>query len=161
MEKISWNDYFMTMVYLAAMRSKDLDTHVGAVIVDEKNRVVSLGYNSFVRGINDYVIERYERPEKYYWMEHAERNAIYNAKRDLEGCIMYTNGVPCMDCARGIVQVGIKEVIIDEAWGSFDVEKWDEHAKRTKEMFKEAGVKLTFWKGDLLEIYRFKRRKKF
>ncbi len=161
MENINWHRYFMTMVYLAAMRSKDLSSHLGAVIVDDKNRIISIGYNSFVRGINDYVPERQERPEKYLWFEHAERNAIYNARRDLEGCRMYTNGVPCMDCGRAVVQVGIKEVIVDAAWDNNNTEKWDEHAQRTKIMFGEAGVKITFWEGDLLEIYRFRSGEKF
>jgi len=117
MEKILWDDYFMTMVYLVAMRSKDSSTHIGAVIVDEFNIVRSMGYNSFVRGINDDVSERQQRPEKYFWFEHGERNAIYNARgQDLRGCRMYTNGMPCMDCSRGIVQVGIKEVIVDKKW---------------------------------------------
>jgi dCMP deaminase len=161
MEKIEWDDYFMTMVYLAATRSKDLNSHLGAVIVDDKNRIVSVGYNSFVRGINDYVPERQERPEKYFWFEHAERNAIYNAKRDLDGCRMYTNGLPCMGCARGIVQTGIKEVIMDVVWNDANTEKWKEHARRAEVMLEEAGVKLRFWEGDLLEIYKFRSGKKF
>jgi len=70
------------------MRSKDKSTHVGAVVVDDLNIVRSMGYNSFVRGINDDVPERQERPEKYFWFEHAERNAIYNSQLSLRGCRM-------------------------------------------------------------------------
>ena len=66
MIKIPWDDYFMTMVYLASTRSKDEHTKVGAVIVDDLNIIMSVGYNSFVRGINDCVSERQERPEKYF-----------------------------------------------------------------------------------------------
>jgi len=161
MEKILWDDYFMTMVYLVAMRSKDSSTHIGAVIVDDLNIVRSLGYNSFVRGINDDVPERQLRPEKYFWFEHAERNAIYNAGRDLRGCRMYTNGIPCMDCSRGIVQAGIVEVIVDKVWDNDNDEKWEQHAERTLEMFSEAGVKVRYWEGDLVDIYKFRSGKKF
>ena len=161
MEKISWDDYFMTMMYLAAMRSKDESTHVGAVVVDDLNIVRSMGYNSFVRGINDDVFERQLRPEKYFWMEHAERNAIYNSQLSLRGCRMYTNGIPCMDCARGIVQEGIKEVIVDRDWNDGNYAQWKEHAARSIEMFGEAGVKLRFWEGELLSIYRFRSGEKF
>jgi len=161
MEKISWDDYFMTMVYLVAMRSKDKSTHVGAVVVDDLNIVRSMGYNSFVRGINDDVPERQERPEKYFWFEHAERNAIYNSQLSLRGCRMYTNGIPCMDCARGVVQEGIKEVIIDKAWNDDNREKWQEHTAKSMEMFGEAGIKVRFWGGNLIDIYRFRSGKKF
>src|SRR3990167_7197511 len=101
---ISWDESFMSMVYLVAMKSKDESTHVGAVVVGPDNEIKSTGYNSFVRKLNDHLTMRQERPEKYYWFEHAERNAIYNATLNgvsLKGCKIYTNGVPCMDCARG------------------------------------------------------------
>ena len=119
---------------LVAMKSKDKNTHIGAVIIGPDNELRSTGYNGFVRGLNDDVEERQESPEKYYWMEHAEKNAIFNAARvgiPLKGCRMYTNGVPCMECARGIVQSGIEEVIVDEAWDRTNSEKWAENAKRS------------------------------
>jgi len=155
----SWDQYYMSMVYLVATRSKDESTNVGAVIVDEKNILVATGYNSFPRGINDYVPERQERPEKYYWFEHAERNAIFCSTREnLNGCKMYTPGLPCMDCARAIVQVGIKEVIIHKAWDEVGwSEKWEENHKRTRELFKEAGIKTTYYTGPILQITSKKR----
>jgi dCMP deaminase len=161
MNKVSWDDYFMTMVYLVAMRSKDESTHVGAVVIDDLNIVRSMGYNSFVRGINDNVLERQLRPEKYFWMEHAERNAVYNSQLSLRGCRMYTNGIPCTGCARAIIQVGIKEVIVDKDWDDNNYAQWKEHAARSVEMFGEAGVKLRFWEGKILDIYRFRGNKKF
>ena len=160
MIKIPWDDYFMTMVYLASTRSKDEHTKVGAVIVDDLNIIMSVGYNSFVRGINDCVSERQERPEKYFWFEHAERNAIYNAGRELRECRMYTNGVPCMDCARGIVQVGIKEVIVDSTWNEDNKAKWEDHAVRTLQMFEESGVSIRYWYGNLVDISKVRRGKK-
>ena len=161
MNKISWDDYFMTMVYLAAMRSKDNSTHIGAVIVDDFNVIRSMGYNSFPRDINDDAPERQERPEKYDWFEHAERNAIYNAGRNLRGCRMYTNGVPCMDCGRGVVQVGIKEIIVDGTWDNDEDTKWKETCDRSLVLFEEAGVKVRQWSGKLIDIYKFRRGEKF
>lgn len=160
MEVSKKDDVFMSMAYLIASLSKDKSTHIGAVIVGPKNEIRSVGYNGFVRGINDDVSERQERPEKYYWMEHGERNAIYNANLvgiSLEGCRMYTNGVPCMDCARAIIQSGIKEVIVDKSWDSENKDVWLENAKRSLEMFEEAGVKISYWDGDLVEIKKFRR----
>lgn len=158
----SWDDYFMSMVYLVASKSKDERTHIGAVIVGPDNEIKSTGYNSFVRNLEDGLHERQEKPEKYYWFEHAERNAIYNATLNgvsLKGCKMYTNAIPCMDCARGVVQSGILEVIVDKAWVMDNKSKWEEHAKRTIQMFNEVGVKMRYWEGNLLNIQKFRRGK--
>ncbi len=158
--KINWDNYFMSMVYLVAMKSKDKNTHIGSVIVGPDNEIKSTGYNSFVRRLDDSVLERQEKPEKYYWFEHAERNAIYNATligTSLKGCKMYTNGVPCMDCGRGIVQSGIEEVIVDKVWSQNNGERWAEHGKRTIQMFEETGVKLRYWEGKILNIEKFRR----
>lgn len=159
---ISWDQYFITMANLAAMRSKDESTHCGSVIVDDMNHVVATGYNSFVRGINDNVPERQIRPQKYMWFEHGERNAIYSAAFrgiSTRGCRIYVTGIPCCDCARGIIQAGIKEVVIQER-KEFGCE-WDESIRVTKEMFEEAGVKLRVMKeGIIREIYKFTRGKK-
>ncbi len=156
----NWDDYFMSMAYLVAMKSKDESTHMGAVIVGESNEIKSTGYNSFVRGLNDNVAERQEKPEKYFWFEHAERNAVYNATligTSLRGCKIYTNGVPCMDCARAIIQSGISEVIIDKQWDEKNPGLWSEHAKRSLQMFEEVGVKVRFWTGNLLSVKKFMR----
>ena len=165
MQKIAWDDYFMTMVYLIAMRSKDQSTHVGAVIVGSDNEVISTGYNSFPRNLIDTRQERQERPEKYFWFSYGERNAIYNAAMvggaPLKGCKMYTCGVPCCDCAHGVINAGIKEVIIDKAWDDTNYAQWIEQAERTKQMFKESGVSLRYWDGELLDIHKFRSGKKF
>jgi len=161
---MNWDDYFMNMAYLVAMKSKDASTHIGAVVVGEDNEVRSVGYNSYPRGINDFKDERQVRPEKYFWMEHAERNSVYNATlcgTSLKGCKVYTNGIPCADCARAIIQSGIKEVIIDKKWDDNNDDIWIENANRTKILFEEAGVSLRYWEGDLISIKRFKRGKVF
>ena len=160
MKGINWDDYFMSIAYLIACKSKDERTHIGAVIVGIDKEIKSTGYNSFVRGLIDHVPERQEKPEKYYWFEHAERNAIYNATligTSLKGCKMYTNGIPCMDCARGIIQAGIIEVIVDKEWNEANSDTWSEHAKRTIKMFNEVGIKLRYWSGDMLKIQKFRR----
>lgn len=155
-----WDEYFMSMVYLVASRSKDQSTHIGAVIVGEDNEIKSTGYNSFVRKLKDDVPERQEKPEKYFWFEHAERNAIYNATligTSLKNCKMYTNGIPCADCARAVIQSGIKEIIVDKKWDSANPDIWLEHAERSLKMFEETGVKVRYWEGKLLEIEKFRR----
>ena len=89
---IKWNDYFMGMIDNVSMKSKDKHTKVGAIITGSDNEIRSTGFNSFVRGMNDDIPERQERPEKYWWIEHAERNAIYNAARigtSLNNCTIY------------------------------------------------------------------------
>jgi len=155
-----WDQYFMNIVYLVASKSKDQSTHVGAVIVGPDREIRSTGYNSFARGINDDLPERQERPEKYFWFEHAERNAIYNAARmglSTKDCIMYTNGVPCMDCARAIVQSGIRAVVVDQGWEEGKVDPWAEHVMRSMRLFEEAGVMVDSVNVKLEPIHKFKR----
>lgn len=164
MNSINWDDLFMTMVYLVAMKSKDESTHVGAVVVGPDKEVRSVGYNSFPRGIDDNKESRQIRPEKYFFFEHAERNSIYNASLigvSLKGCIMYTNGIPCADCARGIIQAGIREVIVDRKWDEQNVDKWEESAKKSLEMFNEAGIKLRYYDGNFLSIVKYRRGKTY
>lgn len=154
----SFDDIYMTMVYLIASKSRDESSKLGAVVVGSKNELRTTGYNGFVRGLDYNSPERLERPEKYFWFEHAERNAIYNAVLagiSLEGCKMYTNGTPCMDCARAIVQSGIKEVIIDPEWDKHNNSKWAENAERTLRMFKELNIYLRYYSGNFIDINKF------
>ncbi len=160
-----WDQLYITMCYLVGMRSRDSHTHVGSVIVDSDNVLVSTGYNSLPRGIeidNEEKRLSRENGEKYYWLEHAERNAIYNAARRgtvLKGCKLYVPWTPCADCARGIIQCGISEVIIHKNGQDFYDEhtngKWVAQHDRTNEMFSEAGVKVRMLECDVVipEIY--------
>jgi dCMP deaminase len=148
---MNWDKYFSSIMYLIAMKSKDEKTQNGAIIVGPDNEIISTGYNSFPRGINDNLHERQERPEKYFWFEHAERNAIYNAARigvSLKNCKIYVTGIPCMDCARGIVQSGINEIVIHDL--SYNSNLWEEHSKRTLILFEEAKINIRFYKGDII-----------
>ena len=153
-----WNQFYMNMVYLISMKSKDPSTKQGAVIVSPHNRVKSIGYNGMCRGINDNLLMRYDRPRKYIWFEHAERNAIYNSESSLTGCIMYTNGISCGNCARAIIQVGIKKIVYDIEWHEREMkvlrknpDSWENEIFDSIEMFKEAevelqGVKIKYFK---------------
>lgn len=136
-----WDKYFLDMAALAATKSKDPSTKVGAIIVGPDREIRSSGYNGQPRGADDAASERHERPEKYYWFEHAERNAIYNAARSgtsTLGCTLYVTPIhPCMDCARGIVQAGIVEVVVPLADGH---ERWAHHTERRRKLFEETGV---------------------
>jgi dCMP deaminase len=145
---MNWDEYFIKMAKLVAEKSKDRSTKVGAVIVGEANNVLSTGYNGFPRGVNDNVEERHGRPAKYKWTEHGERNAIYNASRHgivLAGARLYLNWepCPCTDCARAIIQSGIKEVIGPNIPFGGVGTHWSDDAKISKQMLDEAGVKRT------------------
>jgi dCMP deaminase len=141
-----WDRYFLEICRVVAKRSKDPNTKLGALIVGPAHEIRSTGYNSLPRSISDTVPERLQRPTKYLWIEHAERNAIYNAARmgtPLEGCTIYSELAPCMDCARAIVQAGIREVILDaERVRKYSSEHYNPHFKMTEELFREAGVKM-------------------
>lgn len=139
--EMCWDEYLHGVAEAVAKKSKDRSTKVGAVIVGPNHEIICTGYNGFPRGVDDNVAARHERPAKYQWTEHAERNAIYTAARRgiaLEGCGMHLTWMPCMDCARGIVQVGIKYVIGVAL--RLDDPQWVEQFKLTKELFAEAGV---------------------
>lgn len=142
-----WDLRFMEMAKLISTWSKDRSTQVGVVVVKD-GRIISTGYNGFPRGVNDTIESRHERPAKYQWTEHGDRNALYDAAArgvSLQGCTMYihssTVGVefPCCDCARGIIQSGIVRLVTYPP--AFQHERWGEDCKRAHAMLTEAGVK--------------------
>jgi dCMP deaminase len=141
-----WDEYYLNICGVVATRSKDPNTQVGCIIAGPAHEIRSTGYNSLPRGIRDDVAERLERPTKYLWMEHAERNAIYNAARcgtTMEGCTIYIELMPCMDCARAIVQAGIREVVVSrDRMGQYSSEYYDEHFRMVEVLFQEAAIKL-------------------
>ena len=140
---ISWDEYFMGVAVLAAMRSKDPNTQVGACIVDGENRILSTGYNGFPAGCSDDEFP-WEREgdfccTKYPFVVHAELNAILNARgKNLTGAKIYVALFPCNECAKAIIQSGIKEVVYLS----------DKYAKTdgtiaSKKMLEAAGIKFT------------------
>lgn len=136
---------YMEIAHAVALLSKDTSTQVGAIIIGPSDEVRSLGYNGAPRGChadepNDP--RGSQRPEKYFWYSHAELNAITNAARvgiPLNNCTLLVTHPPCMDCARAIVQSGIKTVITRCQNADFN-SRWEEHTKRTMALFKECGV---------------------
>lgn len=147
--RLPWDEYWLNMVYFIASRSTDDSTHIGAVVVDDDHVLRSIGYNGFCRGVNHDDPKKQLRPAKYLHMEHAERNAIYSAARTgmvLKGCTIFSNGIPCCDCARAIVQAGIKRVVVDLNWDKAQTEvyanKWAEQFIQTKALFDECGIEL-------------------
>ena len=133
-----WSERFMHLAEHVATWSKDPSTQVGCVIVDKHNRVVSLGFNGFPRGIKD-LVNRYEDKEtKYLFVAHAERNALDNAPLSVEGCTLYSPLLPCNECAKSIIQKGITKVVSYEPTEDRPYLRWD----ITKQMFLEAGVQL-------------------
>jgi len=114
---ISWDDYFMAVAQLSALRSKDPNTQVGACIVNKRKRIIGIGYNGFPTGCDDdhlpWAREGAFLETKYPYVCHAEMNAITNSsnKPELEGAAMYVSLFPCNECAKLIVQVGIKEIV--------------------------------------------------
>lgn len=138
---ISWDEYFMGIAILSSRRSKDPSTQVGACIVNNHNKIMSVGYNGFPRGCNDdeFPWERTgdEYETKYPYVCHAELNAILNnGGGSLEGCKIYVALFPCNECAKAIIQSGIKEVfyLSDKYADSVGV-------RASKRMFESAGVK--------------------
>jgi dCMP deaminase len=145
---MNWDEYFINIAEQVKLKSKDNNTKIGVVLVGKNNEIVSTGYNSFPRGINDDVVERQDKPEKYFWFEHAERNCIYNAARigvSTLGTTMYmTCGISCADCARAIISAGVEKIVLRSGKGAMSP-KWQESAERSNQMFKEAGIIVEFF----------------
>ena len=140
-----WDQRFMDLAGFVAGWSKDRSRQVGCVIVASDNSLRSIGFNGFPRGLNDDHDHRHERPAKYFWTEHAERNAIYAAARNgipLAGCRMYLPWFPCVDCARAIVQAGISELV--SLTPDFSDPQWGEGFRVSVDLLEEAGVAVRF-----------------
>lgn len=152
---MDWDEFFFNLNGEIAKKSKDPSTKVGAIIVGPNNEIRAIGFNGLPRKIKDNPVEvpeRYERPDKYLWTEHAERNAIYNAARTgtaIEGCRIYLEYYPCSNCCRGLIQSGINEIVIDgrgfikreEYWN----QRWRDDIIISKKMIAEVGMKIKFY----------------
>ncbi|MEE3487438.1 MAG: dCMP deaminase family protein [Bulleidia sp.] len=138
---LSWDEYFMGLAHLSALRSKDPSTQVGAAIVDENHRVVSVGYNGFPKGCSDdefpWDREGGVLDTKYAFVVHAELNAILNSPRSVNGCTLYVSLFPCNECAKAIIQAGIKKIVYES-----DKYSQTESTIASRRMLKAAGVEL-------------------
>lgn len=136
---LSWDEYFMGIAALSALRSKDPSTQVGACIVDKDRRILSMGYNGMPRCCSDdeFPWEKQDGlASKYLYVCHAELNAILNCHSGtVKGCTVYTTLFPCNECAKAIIQSGISEVVYKE-----DKYSDTESVKASKLMFETAGV---------------------
>lgn len=145
---------FMKLAEHIATWSKDTSTKCGAVIIDPDNRVISTGYNGFPINADDGIKSRYERPQKYLYTEHAERNAIYSAAKigvSTNNCSMFIMWFPCADCARAIIQSGISTLVCFKPEPNY---KWDEHFKVAEELLKECGVNIVYLNKEYEPTYK-------
>lgn len=134
-----WDNRFLDLAELVASWSKDDSTHVGACIVDASNRVVSLGYNGPPQGVKDGFVDRDQKLRRTL---HAETNAILFANKDIAGCTLYVTHPPCAHCAAMIIQRGIARVVFIAPAPGFTA-RWAEDVREAKNLFEEAGVKVT------------------
>ena len=147
----SWDELFMRMVYLISTKSRDPRTKIGAVLVKDK-RVISMGYNGFPGGVNDLPKRYNNREDKYKFVVHAEDNTILTASRFgicTVGTILYTNGIPCCECSKSIIQGGVKEIVTHKQWPDMNHSAWSESIKISKIMLNESGVNLRVFDGVL------------
>ena len=139
------NEVFMRAVYLHSSASKDPRSHIGAVLVKNDN-IISTGYNGFPRGVYDFT-ERYsDRDAKHKFVTHAEDNAILTAARLGISTLqtdLFTQGIPCAECMKSVIQAGIKKIIIHKQWPNLThSEKWIESIEIATIMMNEAGIEL-------------------
>jgi len=106
-----WDEYFMKIVEVVALKSKDPSSKMGCVIVDQNNRVVSTGYNGMIRGADEEKMTLSERPMKYFFAVHSEMNALIFARQDLSGCTVYNRVATCENCLKYCLQAGIKRFV--------------------------------------------------
>ena len=138
---ISWDEYFMGVAKLSGMRSKDPHSQVGACIVSQDNKILSMGYNGFPMGCSDdefpWAREWDELDTKYFYVTHSELNAILNYRGgSLEGAKLYVSLFPCNECAKAIIQAGIKTIV-------YECDKYADSpaVKASKRMLDAAGVR--------------------
>ncbi|MCI6648927.1 MAG: dCMP deaminase family protein [Lachnospiraceae bacterium] len=149
---ISWDEYFMGVAELSAMRSKDPHTQVGCCIVSPDHKILSMGYNGFPRGCSDddFPWKREGPPleNKYFYTTHSELNAILNYRGgSLEGSSLYVTLFPCNECAKAIIQAGIKEIV-------YDSDKYENEPSTiaSKKMLSSAGVEFRKYKRSNREL---------
>ena len=150
--QLNWDEYFMGMAVLSSLRSKDPSTKVGAVIVNDEKKVVSIGYNGMPRHIEDEDLT-WNKGEgldsKYLYVCHAELNAILNARNgsSLSNCTVYVTLFPCNECTKALIQVGVKEVVyLDDKYGDTI------GVQASKKMLTLAGIKYRQFEGKEVDI---------
>jgi dCMP deaminase len=137
-----WHKRFLELAKLVSTWSKDPSTQVGSVIVNDKNRIVSLGFNGYPRGVKDEGLDN--REVKYLKILHGEINAILFSKQDLTDCTIYVYPLPpCANCTSVIIQSGISKIVVLENQNKTKMlERWSQHNLIAKEMAEEAGIEI-------------------
>jgi dCMP deaminase len=141
-----WDQRFLALAEHVGSWSKDGGRKVGTVIVDKSLTLKAVGYNGFPRQVRDDIEERYVRPLKYKWTEHAERNAIYSAAKQgisIDGCVIYIPWFPCVECTRAIIQSGITRVVCIQP--DFNDPQWGDDFKIAISMLKEAKISICYY----------------
>ena len=139
-----WDKRFLELAKLVGSWSKDPSTQVGAVIVDDDKRIVSIGFNGFPKGVKDSQKRLVDRDEKYAIIVHAEANALMFANRSVEGCTLYTWPFqPCSRCAGLIIQSGIKRVVSV----IHNDDRWKKNFEISQKLFTESGIILELLNG--------------
>jgi dCMP deaminase len=131
MNRPNWTNYFLGLAKVVSQRSHDIHTKHGCVITDRNNRVLGMGYNGFPRSLDDKNLPT-NRPEKYSWMVHAERNALSNCIVRPDNAIAYVTGQCCNDCIMALWQEGVSKVVMMNSHGTH---KFDENAKKIFDTF--------------------------
>lgn len=139
-----WARRFLGLAQNVATWSRDPSTKVGACIVDINKRIISVGFNGLPQHVRDDNIESMSRDERLRRTIHAEDNAILFAQRPLDGCTIYITHAPCARCAGKIIQSGIRSVIVPSPASPEFAERWAEDYASAAEMFKDAGIRVTY-----------------
>ena len=164
---ITWDEYFMGSAILVSARSKDPNNQVGACLVNDDKKVLSLGYNGLTRNMDDDTFDWKSTGEqtgiieniKDYYVVHAERNAILNFRgnmKDLEGATLYVTWFPCNECAKEIIQVGIKKIVYLRMYSKKEL------VNISMKMFEKAGVEvIPYSEKEVLKEQEVSARKEF
>jgi dCMP deaminase len=141
-----WTDYFLGLAKVISQRSHDIHTQHGCVITDQNNRILGVGYNGYPRGLDDTKLPK-NRPDKYSWMVHSERNALSNCVVRPDNGIAYVTGQCCNDCIMALWQEGVQAVYMCDDHGTH---LFDESAKKTFDTFVDmSGIKIIKVSPDL------------
>lgn len=138
-----WDRFFMEMAEHVATASKDPSTKVGCALVDEKRRVIGVGYNGFPRGVCDHPDRYDDRPTKYLMVQHAEANAVLQSIAPTEGATAYVTHPPCANCSGILIQAGIRKVVTRRPSAELQF-RFEESFNASKLMFEEADIETLY-----------------
>jgi len=157
--RTTWDNFNMAIAMLVTSRSIDPRTKHGCYIIDKNNKPLSFGYNGPLRGSDDKKVSL-QPPEKYFEMEHSERNAIFNYNGSLEGATAYITGFPCSDCFRALVQSGIKKIVYGPITSNMlETEEGRKELAAIQRMVDYCkGVELIEFQGDFWESFEIMKQ---